>query len=179
MSEKFEEVIALQVQALERTMEAYRTVDGKLLLDDIKIDNVCNLRDNLKAVLNDKELIEGLEKEYTFGPVKCKFILDGCIQLFFWVDDTQLYQFMLAAYGSHFSNLECYSFYRNCIVAHNYHLCSNEELRKDAVTGEDFLCKDLKSTIKVFKEQKELLSKLFTVFGEMQTGLLRELRRKL
>lgn len=175
----FEKIITLQIQALERTMDAYRTIDGGLIIADMKIEDVYNLCRNLKAVLNDKELIEDLEKEYVFGPVKCRFILDGCIQLIFWVDDTKLYQFMLAAYGSHFANLECYSFYRDCIVAHNYHLCSNEGLRKEAVTGEDFLCKDLKSTIKIFKEQKELLSKLFTAFGEMQTGLLRELRHGL
>lgn len=176
---KIEEKIASQIQALDRLMETYRAIDGKLLLDDIKIGNVRNLRDNLKAVLNDKELIEDLEKEYTFGPVKCRFIVDGCIQLIFWVDDIELYQFMLCAYGSHFSNLECYSFYRDCIATHNYRLCSNEELRKDAVTGEDYFCKDLKSIIRVFKEQKEVLGRLFTVFGEMQTGLLRELHHGL
>lgn len=176
---KIEKEITLQIQALERTMEAYRAIDGKLLLDNIKIGNVCNLCDNLKAVLNDKELIEDLEKEYVFGPIKCRFILDGCIQLIFWVDDIELYNFMLRAYGSHFSNLECYSFYRDCIVTHNYRLYSNEELRKDAVIREDYFCRDLKSTIKVFKEQKEVLGRLFTVFGEMQTGLLRELHHGL
>lgn len=176
---EFEEVITLQIQALDRTMEAYMAIEGGPIIADMNINNICGLSRNLKAVLNDKELIEDLEKEYTFGPVKCRFILDGYIRLIFWVDDTKLYQFMLAAYGSHFANLECYSFYRDCIVAHNYHLCSNEELRKSAITGEDFLCKDLRSTIKVFKEKKELLGKLFTAFGEMQTGLLRELRHGL
>lgn len=185
---KTKEVLKQEYEACKSILDIKEKSKTKLFVDyDEKLRAEC-LSHSLQRILEDEELLEALDKTYSFGPVLAKlsveeFQKEGIIQFRFWLNwktiDEETKEKMNKYDSGDIVYELLHDYYNSFICCGTLSLKNNDDLEWSMCKKTTFYY-ELREMVKTLQEEKisAMLSRMFEDFVKNQLISLLELQKE-